>query len=183
MLEPIYREEWELSSGLQRMNLRAQATPGRKPQWRFTKKTGKLSRGSGKGIDWWRYRTKILEPKLIPFAKVCAQNRPKTIVQEDRAPAHAHIMQQQLYDIHRVSRLLWCANSPDLNMIEPAWAYLKSLTTRKGAPKSRSEAIATWEAAWKELSQDRIQGWIYRIIRHIQEVIRLEGGNEYREGK
>jgi len=39
----------------------------------------------------------------------------------------------------------------------------------------------TWFQAWDELEQWRIQSWIERIPRHIQEVIRLEGDN-YREG-
>jgi hypothetical protein len=33
------------------------------------------------------------------------------------------------------------------------------------------------------LPQRQIQAWIERIIRHIKEVIRREGGNEYREGQ
>ncbi|KAG6093628.1 hypothetical protein E4U14_000235 [Claviceps sp. LM454 group G7] len=49
----------------------------------------------------------------------------------DKAPAHAHPMQQRIYDQYEVSQLLWCGNSPDLNMIEPAWAHLKRETTKK----------------------------------------------------
>ena len=39
-----------------------------------------------------------------------------------------------------------------------------------------------WKKAWKDLEQWRIQRWIERIPRHIQEIIRLKGGNEYRKG-
>ena len=67
-------------------------------------------------------------------------------------------------------------------MIEPSWAYLKRATTRKGGLRSRAEGEKAWAMAWKELPQERIQQWIRRIMRHIKEVIRLEGGNEYREG-
>ena len=42
-------------------------------------------------------------------------------------------------------------------MIEPAWAYLKRVTTRKGAPKTRAEAERAWRKAWEELEQWRIQ--------------------------
>jgi hypothetical protein len=31
--------------------------------------------------------------------------------------------------------------------------------------------------------QEKIQAWIERIIAHIRDVIRLEGGNEYKEGR
>jgi hypothetical protein len=36
--------------------------------------------------------------------------------------------------------------------------------------------------AWKDLPQEQIQQWIAAIFHHIKEIIRLEGGNEYKEG-
>uniref|UniRef100_A0A0B7JT00 Uncharacterized protein n=1 Tax=Bionectria ochroleuca TaxID=29856 RepID=A0A0B7JT00_BIOOC len=54
---------------------------------------------------------------------------------------------------------------------------MKRRTTRKGAPKLRLVALPAWKAAWDDLL------WIERIPRYIQEVIRLEGGNEYKEGR
>ncbi|KAG5940681.1 hypothetical protein E4U59_002287 [Claviceps monticola] len=68
-------------------------------------------------------------------------------------------------------------------MIEPTWAHLERATTKKGAPKNRQEAVAAWKAAWEELPQEKIRAWIERIPRHIQEVIRSGGGNEYKEGR
>lgn len=112
------------------------------------------------------------------------ESRPDTLVQEDNAPSHAHFAQRTVYNLHQVQQLLWCPNSPDLNMIEPCWPWMKRRTTRKGAPKSRAEGIKAWEAAWnEELPQEQIQAWIERIPHHVQEVIRLEGGNEYKEGR
>ena len=35
---------------------------------------------------------------------------------------------------------------------------------------------------WSKLEQERIQRWVERIPVHIEEIIRLEGGNEYIEG-
>ncbi len=41
-----------------------------------------------------------------------------------------------------------------------------------------------WTTCWKQkLTQERIQKWIRRISRHIQQIIEVGGGNEYREGK
>ena len=40
-----------------------------------------------------------------------------------------------------------------------------------------------WIKCWQELPQEKIQAWIERIVEHIAEVGRLEGGNEYREGR
>jgi hypothetical protein len=178
-LEPILRDEWELNTSMGRLGLVTKR--GRKAQWRWNKKNGKLVRDSKGGVDWYRYQTKVLLPKLIPFAKSCG---PNTLVQEDKAGAHAHHAQQHIYDIHQIRRLLWPGNSPDLNMIEPCWPWMKRETTKKGAPKSRAEAIRVWEHCWNEtLTQDRIQAWIERIVSHVQQVIECEGGNEYKEGR
>jgi hypothetical protein len=40
-----------------------------------------------------------------------------------------------------------------------------------------------WNKAWEDLPQRQIQEWIKRIPRHVQEVIRLKGRNEYAEGR
>jgi hypothetical protein len=52
-LELIMRKQWEITNGIQRMGL--QNLPGPKPQWRWNQKNGKLTRGKGGGIDWYRY--------------------------------------------------------------------------------------------------------------------------------
>ena len=35
-------------------------------------------------------RRRFYYSKLLPFAKKCIRTRPQTVVQEDKAPAHAH---------------------------------------------------------------------------------------------
>jgi hypothetical protein len=178
-LEPAARHQWELETAEKRLG----KTRGRKPVWHWNQKNGKLTRSGKGGIDWYRYQTKVLIPKLLPFAKECLETRPKTIVQEDKAPSHAHYIQQRTFDLWKVQRLLWCGNSPDLNPIEPCWPWMKRNTTKKGAPKNREDATKAWEKCWKELPQKQIQAWIERIPWHIQQIIKLEGGNEYKEGR
>ena len=60
--------------------------------------------------------------------------------------------------------------------------HFKQVTTKKGALTSHIAAEKAWREAWVELEQWRIQVWIERIERHIREVIRLEGDNNYKEG-
>ncbi len=180
-LEPILRDAWELESKMGRLSLVTRS--GRKPQWKWNKRNGKLARGGGGGIDWYRYQTKILLPKLFPFARELEEICPGTIVQEDKAPSHAHHFQARVYDLHQIRRLLWPGNSPDLNPIEACWPWMKRYTTKKGAPKSRQEAIKVWEQCWESLSQEQIQAWIERIPWHVEQIIQLEGGNEYKEGR
>jgi hypothetical protein len=161
------RIEWELATAIQRLNINQ---PGwhssRQPTWKFTAANVAMTQiGKAGGIDAIRYRREVLRPKLIPFAKKC---RPDFIVQEDKAPTHASYFQQTLvYDLHHVLRLLWPGNSPDLNMIEPCWMWMKMETTKRGAPSVRKAAVTAWKKCWKDMSQERIQRWISRIIRHI----------------
>ena len=54
---------------------------------------------------------------------------------------------------------------------------------KKGAPSVRKTAELVWKRYWKDLPQKKIQDWIERIPRHIKEVIRQKGGNQYQEGK
>ena len=105
------------------------------------------------------------------------------IVQEDNAPAHSSKLQTPVWMSAGILRLLWPGNSSDLNMIEPAWIHQKRKTTEKDPPTSGKDARSRWKEAWKALPQEKIQAWIERIPRHIKEVIRLKGGNEYKEGR
>jgi hypothetical protein len=180
-LEPKARAEWELNTPMRRLRLRTM--PGKAPQWRWNQANGKLVRKGKGGIDWYRYQQHIMLPRLIPFAKRCQQQRPDTLVQEDNAPSHAHWFQGQVYDAHEVQRLLWPGNSPDLNAIECAWAWMKRHTTKKGRYTVRGDAVKAWERSWAELPQEAIQSWIARIPYHVKEIIRLDRGNEYKEGR
>ena len=65
-LEPAARAEWELTTGLRRVNLRGR-TAGREPVWRFAANNGAATRGKGSGIDWYRYQELLLKEKLLPF--------------------------------------------------------------------------------------------------------------------
>ena len=180
LTEAAHKATWELETGMRRMGLRNK--PGKKPQWRYNKKTGAAVRDGKGGIDWYRYQEVILKPKLIPWAKKHGLAHAGTIVQEDGAPAHASKHQQPIFNLAKVKRLLWPGNSPDLNAIEPCWWYIKRKTTAKGAATSKKDLEKQWLKCWEDLSQERIQKWVERIPVHIEEIIRCKGGNEYMEG-
>jgi transposase len=181
ILEPEARANWEIETAMRRVRI-TRNMPGTKPTWRWNKANGKLTRDSSGGIDWYRYQKIILNDKLLPFAKECQKDRPKTIVQEDNASPHAHIYQHRVYSRWEISRMLWPPNSPDLNMIEPLWFWMKKETTKYGAATSQKQLELDWLECWENLSQERIRRWIERIPVHIKKIIALEGGNEYREG-
>lgn len=160
VLEPLAKAEWEITNGTRRIGLRN--LPGIAPTWKFTKKTGAYVREKGKGgIDWWRYKQTILIPLLIPFTKQCnmeqlAKGLPPMLVQEDKAPAHSCKYQTEIFQKDNILRLLWPGNSPDLNMIEQCWAWMKRDTTKYGPPENRLTAESVWTRCWNKLPDAKI---------------------------
>lgn len=181
--EPACKAEWELNTAMRRMGLRNKG--GKKPTWKFTAANGAWVRKKGKGgIDAYHYAKHILKPKSLPFAQRVQRHYTSTVyVQEDKAPSHYARENDRIWSFWGMTRLLWPGNSPDLNAIEPCWPWMKSRTTRKGAPQDRKTAEKVWVKAWNELPQDQIRRWIERIPNAIEQIIKLEGGNEYREGR
>jgi hypothetical protein len=157
---------------------------GTRKTWKHNEETGAFVVKNGRGgINWYRYQKRILEEKLLPFARECQKDRPKTIVQEDNAPAHKSHYQGVVYNLWKIMKMLWPANSPDLNAIEPTWFYMKKETTKRGPSSDRKKLKVRWEKCWADLPQSKIQEWIEAIPHHVAEIIRLEGGNEYKEGR
>jgi hypothetical protein len=156
LLEPEDWQRWKDARLLLHFS-RGGRQRGRPAQWRFTKANGKLVREAKRGgIDWFRYLNHVVCQKIFPFAERCKESRPDTMVQEDRAGPHAHMMQGVFYDFFNVQRLLWPGNSLDLNPIEPCWMYLKKETTKDGPPRTREEATFRWLRAWNNLPQAMI---------------------------
>ena len=64
------------------------------------------------------------------------------------------------------------------------YTWMKRWTIRKGASRTRLTAVKKWTECWLEaLDMNRIRVWIERISRHIQKVIRLNEGNEYKKDR
>ena len=53
--EPELQAEWEITTGMRRHNLR-RIPGGKKPEWRYNEKTGKLVHKGKGGIDWYQYQ-------------------------------------------------------------------------------------------------------------------------------
>jgi hypothetical protein len=138
---------WELTKPMERMQLRSNK-PGPKPKFRHAENGAYVLKDGKGGINWFRHQAEVLKPHLFPFAKKCKEALPNprkdTVVMEDGAAAHALAYSDELYIAWDVVRMLWPANSPDLNMIEPCWFYMKVETTKKGAITLDVELRAAW---------------------------------------
>ncbi len=53
---------------------------------------------------------------------------------------------------------------------------------KKKILRSRPELEKYWKNAWKEFPQEKLQRYVERLRGNLQWVIRLSGGNEYKEG-
>ena len=60
---------------------------------------------------------------------------------------------------------------------------MKRRTTFRGAPSKRAGMEKSWFANWPAMTLTSVQAWIEALPHNIAEIIRLEGGNEYREGR
>jgi hypothetical protein len=55
LIEAENKANWELETAMRRVNL-TRRPGGKQPVWKYTKATGAITRGKGKGgIDWYRY--------------------------------------------------------------------------------------------------------------------------------
>lgn len=97
------------------------------------------------------------------------------ILQQDNAPCHkAKMINKFLRDLE-VKSLDWPPQSPDLNIIENVWAYVK----RKRSPnltRTREETIAEVEGLWKEISLETLQNLVKSVPARLQKVIDAKGG-------
>ncbi len=68
-------------------------------------------------------------------------------------------------------------------MIKPTWNWMKRKTTENGGFTGKKQMVTAWTKCQGEMPQEVIQAWIERTMDYVQQVIRLEGDNEYKEGR
>jgi len=173
--EAAHKAAWEAEETIRRAQLKR---PPRVPRtWKHTEQTGAMVRkATGGGIDWVRYRFEILEAKFMPFMSTLGQS---FIAQEDNAAPHASKWNRQFWQESGLQLMRWPPNSPDLSAIEPPW---KDIKWNQGSVRSKKRLAKIWREAWKAMAMKKFQRYVERVQGNIQWVIRLLGGNAYKEG-
>ncbi|KAL8636356.1 MAG: hypothetical protein Q9228_006235, partial [Teloschistes exilis] len=96
----------------------------------------------------------------------------------DGASSHNAKEQKELFSIPGLTVLEWPGNSPDPNQIEPAWYDIKrSITKRGGGVASKAKTIELWEGVWKDLEQEKIEGWTCKMKSHLERCSAQNGDN------
>ena len=60
---------------------------------------------------------------------------------------------------------------------------MKRETTKKEGGTSKKQMKIDWINCWDNMPAEKRHAWVERVYYHVKEVIRLEGGNEYKEGR
>lgn len=130
------------------------------------------------GVDWYRYQTYVLLPRLIPFIHEVIEKYGECFLVQDGAPAHNSWQQKELLNIPGLTVLPWPANSPDLNQIEPCWYYLKRcISKRPFRPIKKEPTISAWEEEWEYLDMTQVDRWCGRLRSQLLRCKNANGDN------
>jgi transposase len=79
-----------------------------------------------------------------------------------------------------IARMIWPAQSPDLNAIEAAWDYIRrQIKKREKFCSTNEEVIQAWEEEWAKIPVEIINQWIDSIRERLQKVIDSGGKNTF----
>ena len=118
---------------------------------------------------------RILDDNLWP---VIARHFPTNgyYFQDDNAPVHRARVTQEFIATNGINGMSWPAQSPDINIIENVWLYIKrKLQTRVTNIKSRDDLFREIQNIWVNITYDYIQSLYKSIPRRIMNVIKLKG--------
>jgi transposase len=122
----------------------------------------------------------VLDQYLLPIIGEYFGSQP-CIFQQDNASIHTAHVVQDFFESENIDVLQWPPHSPDLNIIEHTWYYLKK-ELQKLPPAGNKEmlwdqVIRTMNIMWSEKITANINDLYESMPRRIEAIIRNRGGN------
>jgi transposase len=130
-------------------------------------------------VDALKYLS-VLHDYLLPTTQQYFDNRPY-LFQQDNAAIHTARIVSDFFQQHNVNVVEWPANSPDLNIIEHVWRYLKieiykvHIVNNKEKLWERVQSVM--QTMWSEEMTVKINQLYESLPRRMQAVIVANGGN------
>ncbi|RYY72011.1 hypothetical protein EON63_21295 [archaeon] len=130
-------------------------------------------------VDAKSYVT-VLQNYVLPVIERYYPGRP-CIFQQDNAAVHtAHEVHEFFHALH-LQVLDWPPHSPDLNIIEHVWHYLKGILRKLALARNKEELWSNVEVAlqymWSEDMTNKIQTLYESLPRCMEAVIAAHSGN------
>jgi transposase len=133
----------------------------------------------GARMNQRRYTEEILKPHFVPFYNKMRRKYGKEVVmQEDGAKYHFAPIPAAYKNSHKVQRLEWPPQSPDLSPIENLWKRLKDrISARRHRIRSIEEMEIALQQEWARLEEEILDGLMESMPKRIDEMLKNKGGS------
>jgi transposase len=122
----------------------------------------------------------VLKDNLIPVIREYFKRHP-CIFQQDGASVHTAHEVTEFFIAHNMQVLDWPPHSPDLNIIEHVWHYLKEEIRKRPVASCKKElwsnVVAVLDHMWSTEMTKRINDLYESLPTRMQTVIAAHGGN------
>ncbi|RYH15065.1 hypothetical protein EON65_32400, partial [archaeon] len=123
---------------------------------------------------------KLLVDNLLPVVQEYFQHHP-CMFQQDNAAVHTAHEVDEFFKAHNMQVLDWPAHSPDLNIIEHVWHYLKEAMRKLPVASLKEELWSNVEKAlahmWSSEMTKKNNNLYESLPNRMQAVIAAHGGN------
>lgn len=99
------------------------------------------------------------------------------VLMEDGAPVHRSKAPKDWREQRHIEKLVWPANSPDLNPIENIWKLLKDRVQKNDKPKNPDTMWTILEAEWRAIPESKLESLVASMPERIKAVLAARGGH------